>query len=216
MRNPKLTFILHDLQSHAENPRHDRIERQRRDKTHSWGCFLITYKVQEPPKNAASSSKGAPKAKYSRQATCNMPERNPKNAAGKVSKCTKTMGFDPSEANAEQVCLWRIRHWCNCCTMFATKQEHQEFHPAADDLPEESAIVACKMDGFLPPALPALAAPAQPSQPTRKRKRPASKSNDTSSSSSSSSSDSSTNSYTQLPGVILALMSVVWAQVFLA
>ena len=75
--------------------------------------------------------------------------------------------------------------------MFATKQEHQEFHPSVDDLPEESAIVACKMDGFLPPALPA---PAQPSQPSRKRKRPASTANDTSSSSSSSSSDSSSDS----------------------
>ena len=154
MPDPGAAPLEDYLQSHAENPRRDRIERQRRDKTHSWGCFLITYKVQQPPKNAASSSKVAPKAKYSWQPTCNMPERNQKNAAGKVSKCTKTMGFDPSEANAEQVCLWRIRHWCNCCTMFATKQEHQEFHPAVDDLPEESAIVACKIlqDGwFLAP-----------------------------------------------------------------
>ena len=156
-----------------------RPERQRRAKTHSWGCFLITYKVQQPSKKAASSSKG-PKAKYSWQATCNMPEHNP---AGERSKCTKTMSFNSEEPNAEKLCLWRIRRWCNSCGMFASKKEHQAFHPDVDDLPDEAAIVACRLESFLPPA-------PTPPVPARKRKRAPSPAS--SSSSSSSSSDSST------------------------
>ena len=178
-----------DIEERPAAPKSETIERKRREKTHMWGCFLITYKVQQPAKRASSSSKDMPKAKYSWQAICNMPQHNQKTTSGKVAKCTKTMAFDPSEPNAEQVCLWRIRHWCNCCCMFQNKTEHQAFHPGVDDLPEESAITSCKIDSFLDP--PSLA--SAPAGPSKKRKRVASKASSSSSTSSSSSSTESSS-----------------------
>ncbi|CAE7281754.1 unnamed protein product, partial [Symbiodinium microadriaticum] len=177
----------------------EKLERRRREKTHRWGLFLVTYKVQQPSAKAikAAGSRGAAKIKYSWQATCTMPQHNQKlPGQAKVSKCTKTMGFDAEDPNAEQVALWRIRHWCNSCVLFATKQEHQEFHPTIDDLPDEEAITASKVEAFLPPeGIPEAASEAEP---TRKRKRNQNEaSNDSeseSSSSSSSQSDSSSSS----------------------
>ena len=94
----------------------------------------------------------------------------PTSAPSALRRCPSTL-----LPAAEQTALWRIRRWCNSCLLFDAKQEHQQYHPLVDDLPDESAIEACKVEGFLPapaPAAPAVAADVSASA-SRKRKRPA-------------------------------------------
>ena len=159
------------------------VERKRQDKTHSWGAFLITHKIQK-------SAKG--KTQQSWQATCSKPEHR---TVGK-SKCTKTMSFNPDEPGAEQACLWRIRHWCNSCHMFNTKSERQKYHPLLADLPEETAIRACKIDTFdvdHGPAAPGAGAKRKRSRACVSNARTCQQSQSSSSSSSSSDTTSSSS-----------------------
>ena len=156
-------------------------ERSRHEKTHSWGAFLITYKVQ---------SAGAAKESHAWQATCPKPEHNP----NKRTKCTKTMSFKAGDRAAELSTLWRVRHWCNSCHLFDDKIEHQAYHPQLEELPEESAIESCRVDDFLPAAAVPAAAPAAAAPGAAESSHAPDVSDSESASSSDSSSSSSSSS----------------------
>ena len=156
-------------------------ERSRHEKTHSWGAFLITYKVQ---------SAGTAKESHAWQATCPKPEHNP----NKRTKCTKTMSFKAGDRAAELSTLWRVRHWCSSCHLFDDKIEHQAYHPQLQELPEESAIEACRVDDFLPAAAVPAAAPAAAAPGAAESSHAPDVSDSESASSSDSSSSSSSSS----------------------
>ena len=144
-------------------PADDGPARRRQDKTHRWGAFLITHKIQK---------QGKAKPQQSWQATCPHPAHNIGSR-----KCTKTMSFNADDAAQEMTTLWRVRHWCNSVFLFFdNKVEHQAYHPLLEDLPEEATITACRVDSIhTEPSEPSDPRPnpsaASSAVPSRKRKR---------------------------------------------
>ena len=72
-------------------PADEVLARRRQDKTHRWGAFLITHKIQK---------QGKVKAVHSWQASCPHPAHRIGN-----KKCTKTMSFNPDDAAQEMTTM---------------------------------------------------------------------------------------------------------------
>ncbi|CAE7825327.1 unnamed protein product, partial [Symbiodinium sp. CCMP2592] len=128
-------------------PADELLARRRQDKTHRWGAFLITHKIQK---------QGKAKPVQSWQATCPHPAHTLGN-----KKCTKTMSFNPDDEAQEMTTLWRVRHWCNSVFLFEDKVSHQAYHPVLEELPDEATMIACRVDSIS----------AEPSDPRMSCKR---------------------------------------------
>ena len=63
----------------------------------------------------------------------------------KPLKCTRELTFSAEDASDETLVLWKVRYWCNCAPLASSRDEHMNFFPKAEDLPDEAAIVGGKL-----------------------------------------------------------------------
>ena len=108
---------------------------ERHEKSQYWGNFTIVYRPATANKKGKLSSAAW-------EATCPAACHN----VGGKTRCKKTMSFKTDcEESAEQVTLWRIRHWCNMAVFAPSKKEHMKYHPLLEDLPDEDAILKSQL-----------------------------------------------------------------------
>ena len=105
--------------------------RQVHPKTCRWGTALCTYR-------AVGVTAAGRLTNPAWQITCNIVQHN----IG--VRCTRTITFPDTELD-EEISLWLGRHWANEGVNKKSKQEHSDYRPRRDDIPDEAHIEAHKV-----------------------------------------------------------------------